>query len=129
MARILSVGFEFLAQYEVLWIIQVTGPAAQEFLEVVNLLDAKVQEFTKCNPIAYQMEIRAQAGTVVFEYEEAVQWQRAAKEQQAAADRHEDEQMGRVTHAAHENQPPAGCCKEPAQRCSAAVHEHSQRPH
>jgi hypothetical protein len=37
-------------------IIQVTGPAAKDFIEVIYLLDAKVQEFTKCNPRAYQME-------------------------------------------------------------------------
>ncbi len=64
------------------------GPAAKDFLRVIGLLDAKVHEFTKCNPRAYQREIQAQADTVVLEYEEALQWQRAAKEQRAATDRH-----------------------------------------
>jgi hypothetical protein len=89
-------------------IIQVTGPAAKDFLEVIYLLDAKAQEFTKCNPRAYQMEIREQTDTVVLEYEEALQWQRAPEKQQTAAHIHEDVQMGQVTHAAHENQPSTG---------------------
>jgi hypothetical protein len=47
----------------------------------------------------------------LLEYEEALQQQRAAKEQQADADRHKHEQMGRVMNAAQDNH----------------EHEHSQR--
>ena len=82
------------------WQIQVIGPAAKDFQ-----LDAKVREFAKCNPRAYQTEIRVLSETVVLEYEKALQRQRAAEELQVAADRHEHERMGRVTNGAHENRP------------------------
>jgi hypothetical protein len=87
------------------WQIQVIGPAAKDFFEVIHQLDAKVREFAKCNPRAYQTEIRVHSETAVLEYEKALQRQRAAEELQAAADRHEHERMERVTNGAHENRP------------------------
>jgi hypothetical protein len=59
-ARVLKADSEFLAAYEVRRVMQATGKAARGSLEVIDLLDANVREFTKYNPRADQnrFEIR-----------------------------------------------------------------------
>ncbi len=52
LASVLKAGSEFLAPYEVQRVMGATGKAARGSLEVINLLDAKVMEFTKYNPRA-----------------------------------------------------------------------------
>jgi hypothetical protein len=88
-ARVLKDGTEFLTLYEVRRAIRITGEAAKGSLEVIDLFDAKVQEFTEYNWGADQDKIHHQAVTVVLEFEEALQQQRAAEEQQTAADEYE----------------------------------------
>ena len=52
---------------------QATGKAARGSLEVVDLLNDKVWEFTEYNPRADQNEIRDQATIIVLEHEQGLQ--------------------------------------------------------
>ncbi len=66
MTRVLKAGSEFLALFEVRRVMQAARKAARDSLEVIELLDAKVREFTEYNSRADQNEIREQIEAVVL---------------------------------------------------------------
>ncbi len=85
--RMNAASSEFQVPYEVQRVMGASGKAARGSLEVIDLLDDKVREFTEYNPGADQNEIRDQATIIVLEYEDVLQRHRAAEELQATADR------------------------------------------